>query len=255
MVVGLVAAILAPILAQAIYFACSRKREYLADASAARYTRYPEGLASALAKISGKHSSSSQPSRALAPLYIVNPLSGMSAVSLFATHPPIDKRIEILRKMSGAGYQDYDRAFGEIAGGARCIGARTIAGQGDAVEIREASVEKETKKDAVQRAHDVADLVGRLAGFVALDCLCGVGIKVPEGSKRESVSCPRCGRDNAVPGVAKDAGTPDRPLRYQRRGSGWETFRCSCGQTVEISPALATSQLRCRSCRREIELV
>ncbi len=260
-VVGLVAAILAPVLAQVIYFACSRKREYLADASAARYTRYPEGLASALGKISGKHRSTSKPSRALAPLYIVNPLSGMSAVSLFATHPPIEKRIGILRAMSGAGFKDYNRAFQQVAGGQSCIGARAVAGEGQPVAIREAAVEKETEKDAAARLHSIADLAGHLAGLVTISCACGVGIKVPPGVKRDSVACPRCGRENGVPGAFEkadgksDAAGARAPLRYQRKGSGWETFRCDCGRTIQLSPGLLAPTVKCRSCRREIELV
>ena len=79
LVVALLVAILAPIVAQILYFACSRQREYLADASAARFTRFPEGLASALERISRRAASKEKVSRALAPLYIVNPLQARAA--------------------------------------------------------------------------------------------------------------------------------------------------------------------------------
>ena len=75
LVAGLLFAILGPIMAQLLYFACSRKREYLADASSAQFTRYPEGLASALEKISQAHVPLSFASKATAPMFIVNPLS------------------------------------------------------------------------------------------------------------------------------------------------------------------------------------
>jgi len=76
MVVAILLMILAPIVAQLIYFAVSRKREYLADASAAAFTRYPDGLARALEKISGAHAGNLKgASRATAPMYIVNPMA------------------------------------------------------------------------------------------------------------------------------------------------------------------------------------
>ena len=101
MVVSILLIILAPILAQLLYFACSRRREYLADACGAQFTRYPEGLASALEKIEGGQVAEEQHSRVLTPMYIVSPLaaSGESA-SLFSTHPPTEERIKRLEEMA-----------------------------------------------------------------------------------------------------------------------------------------------------------
>jgi len=103
MIVGIVLAILAPIVAQLIKLAISRKREFLADASGALLTRYPEGLASALEKISGYPVGIQRVSTATAHLYISNPLKDGKAVSfmskLFATHPPAEERISALRGM------------------------------------------------------------------------------------------------------------------------------------------------------------
>ncbi|HEX7475211.1 MAG TPA: M48 family metallopeptidase, partial [Dehalococcoidales bacterium] len=91
LVLGLVFIILAPIVAQLIYFAISRKREYLADASSALYTRYPEALASALEKLQNNNTQVKAANKATAPLYISNPFykKGLSANDLFATHPPL----------------------------------------------------------------------------------------------------------------------------------------------------------------------
>ncbi|GAI58015.1 unnamed protein product, partial [marine sediment metagenome] len=88
--VGIVLIILAPIMAQLIYFAISRKREYLADASSALYTRYPEGLASALEKLAASTSQLKSANKATAPMYIINPFrkKGMQASNLTSTHPP-----------------------------------------------------------------------------------------------------------------------------------------------------------------------
>ncbi|MBI2854166.1 MAG: M48 family metallopeptidase [Chloroflexi bacterium] len=99
--VALLMAILAPIAAQLIKFAVSRRRELLADASGALLTRYPEGLASALEKISRDREPLEVANKATAHLYIVNPLKGHESWlnSLFSTHPPIEKRVAALRSM------------------------------------------------------------------------------------------------------------------------------------------------------------
>ena len=111
--------ILAPIAAQIIYFAVSRKREYLADASSAQYTRYPEGLASALEKLATSNTQVQKANKATAPMYIINPLEkrSLSAESLTSTHPPIAERIRILRAMAGGSYADYERAYKAAKGG------------------------------------------------------------------------------------------------------------------------------------------
>jgi len=99
-VFGLVAAILAPLAATLIQLAISRKREFLADATGALLTRYPEGLARALEKISAYPRSMKIASNATAHLFIVNPFRGSKIANLFSTHPPIEERIKALREMS-----------------------------------------------------------------------------------------------------------------------------------------------------------
>ena len=106
MVLGIVLALLSPIIAMLIQLAVSRQREYLADASGALLTRYPEGLARALEKIEGDQEPLEAANKATAHLYIVNPLkeSTRGSVNWFAkmfnTHPPIKDRIDRLRKMN-----------------------------------------------------------------------------------------------------------------------------------------------------------
>ncbi|HEY5152950.1 MAG TPA: M48 family metallopeptidase, partial [Candidatus Saccharimonadales bacterium] len=99
MILGIVAAILAPIVATLIQLAVSRQREYLADASGALATRYPEALASALEKIKQTGSVARRQNTATAHLFFVNPLRAHSLAGLFSTHPPIDDRIARLRSM------------------------------------------------------------------------------------------------------------------------------------------------------------
>lgn len=99
-VLGIVAAILAPIVASLIQLAVSRQREYLADATGALTTRYPEGLASALEKIEKSGSVVKHQNTATAHLFFANPLKKGSLAGLFSTHPPIEDRIARLRNMN-----------------------------------------------------------------------------------------------------------------------------------------------------------
>ena len=105
LIVGIIGIILAPIAAQLIQMSISRKREYLADASGALLTRYPEGLASALEKISQYNQPMRRANNATAHLFIADPFGGdkrtlgQKISNLFQTHPPASERIKILRGM------------------------------------------------------------------------------------------------------------------------------------------------------------
>lgn len=99
-IIGIVLAILAPIFATLIQLSISRKREYLADASGALLTRYPEGLASALRKISSYNAPLGHAHNATAHLFISNPFGAKAKIgNLFSTHPPIEERIKRLNEM------------------------------------------------------------------------------------------------------------------------------------------------------------
>lgn len=98
-ILGIVAALLAPLVASLIQLAISRKREYLADATGALTTRYPEGLASALGKIEKHGSVMKKQSTSTAHFFFANPLKKRSLSSLFSTHPPIEDRIARLKQM------------------------------------------------------------------------------------------------------------------------------------------------------------
>lgn len=100
MIVGIVLAILSPIIAELIKLSISRRREYLADASGSLLTRYPEGLARALEKIARENLPMQHASKATAHLFLASPFSGKSISKLFATHPPIEDRIAKLRGMA-----------------------------------------------------------------------------------------------------------------------------------------------------------
>jgi heat shock protein HtpX len=199
MIVALVLMILAPIAAQLIYFAISRKREYLADASAALYTRYPEGLASALEKISGSTKQLESANQATAPMYIMNPFrkKGMAASNLSSTHPPISERIRILRAMAGASYNDYNEAYGQVHHGRGIVSTTSVRDIG-AVGLREASAQAEPELNKITRTRETSDLMWRLNKYRTIDCECGDKLKIPPNYKRSSVKCPHCGRTHSL---------------------------------------------------------
>ena len=98
-IIGLILIIFAPIIAQLIQLAISRRREFLADASGVKLTRQPQGLISALEKISQDNNKLETASTATSSLYINNPFKGNKIASLFSTHPPIENRIAALKEM------------------------------------------------------------------------------------------------------------------------------------------------------------
>ncbi len=204
MIVALVLAILAPILAQLIYFAISRKREYMADASAAVYTRYPEGLASALDKLGASKVPVKAANKATAPMYIINPfrVKGRAAADLTSTHPPISERVRILRSMGGgASLTDYNNAYRSAhKGGKSILGGAMLAGAG-AVGIRgtvEDTAPAEREPDKVERTREVSDLMWRMNKYRTVDCDCGTRLRVPPKLRTTSVRCPHCGCANSV---------------------------------------------------------
>jgi heat shock protein HtpX len=193
--VGIVLMILAPIAAQLLYFAISRKREYLADASSALYTRYPEGLASALEKIAASTNQLQKVNQATAPMYTVNPFreKGKAASDLTSTHPPISQRIKILRAMSGASAADYEEAYRKIKSGGGIVPASALAGAG-AVALRAASAEKQGEMDDAGRMRETSNVLWRLGNYRTVDCNCGARMKVPPSIREPAIKCPRCGR-------------------------------------------------------------
>ncbi len=206
MLVALVLMILAPIFAQLIYFAVSRRREYIADASSAVYTRYPEGLASALEKLGGSKLQVQSANQALAPMYIVNPFrkKGRAVADLTSTHPSLAERVRILRAMGGgASFADYNLAYqGAHKGGGSIIGAASLAGVG-AVGLRGAAPEappEEHEPTKVEQTREVSDLMWRMNRYRTIDCECGTRLRVPPDFKKGDVRCPHCGRVHSVTG-------------------------------------------------------
>ena len=198
-VLAVVLMILAPILAQLIYFAVSRKREYLADASAASFTRYPEGLASALEKISRAPQRLGGATSATAPMYIINPLkrAGAMAANATSTHPPTDERIRILRAMAGSGLAAYERSFQEQTkrGGVIPRSALTAdqAGAADASGAAPRGPAAGPAPSTRENARQVDDFFYRKGGYRTVACSCGTTLRIPPDFATPAAKCPRCG--------------------------------------------------------------
>ncbi len=271
-IIGLLFAVLAPIAAQLLYFACSRRREYLADACAARFTRYPPGLAGALGKIAMSTSRMQKVNRALAPMFTVNPRKGAAAVSLFSTHPPTEDRIRILGSMgTGAAYGDYDSAYSRVHGSG-LIGGQTL-GDDTTVQVREPSAEAE--KVEAEKTREVVDILHRLNGLLFVQCACGLRTKVPQNYEQDEIRCPRCGRITPLPvaamaaaalaggetgildeiaGEPKPKAPPQERLTYKYTPGRWQSFRCACGKSIQLAPNFKAPHVQCRSCGRITEV-
>jgi heat shock protein HtpX len=201
-IVAIAAAILAPIMAHLLYFALSRRREYLADAGAARLTRYPEGLASALEKIAGDPSPQlATANKVTAPMYIVNPFKKkgqMKLNDLTSTHPPISERVRILRNLThGASFRDYSQAYTSATGRKTIVPASAL--DKEQVAIREASERAAKEKRKADQMRQVGDIMRVINGFIFLTCVCGLKLKIPPNYKPDKVKCPRCGKILNIP--------------------------------------------------------
>jgi heat shock protein HtpX len=207
-ILAIVFAVLAPVFARLLYFAISRRREYLADASAVRLTRYPDGLASALDKISRSDETLQAANEVTAPLYIVNPLKGEGTGldGFLGTHPPIGERVKILRMLShGVNYVNYQAAYRKLKGEGllpasaladhETILARApmqaAAGVPAGAGVT-AAPQRKSAFAAVKR--DTGDLMMKVNRYRFIECGCGLKLKIPPNFKKPEFVCPRCGK-------------------------------------------------------------
>jgi heat shock protein HtpX len=185
LIVALVLMILAPILARLLYLAVSRRREYLADASGALYTRYPEGLARALEKLGGSSTKLRRTSAAVAPMYIVN---------LDSTHPPIKERVGILRSMGGrAGVQSYNEAFRKVTG--RPVGVVPFSALQETPDVAAKApppVDIAAPFTHADRVRETTDLLWTLNDYTTIECPCGTRLKIPPVYRDKKIECPHC---------------------------------------------------------------
>ena len=194
MIAALALIVLSPILAQLLYFALSRRREYLADASGALFSRYPEGLARALEKLGGASEPLSDKSKVTAPMYIVAPLRAARGIraGLLATHPPLDERVRVLRAMSGsADFRAYDEAYRGVAGRS-IVGLHSLE-ESSRVEVRPPVAGGPTPLATHRRTREASDAYLSASGYVRRVCTqCAALLKIPSSLAGRELACPRC---------------------------------------------------------------
>lgn len=234
LVVMIFAMIIAPLAARLLYFSLSKRREYLADACAVQYTRYPQGLATALAKISGSVYVFRDADKVTSAMYIVHPLETVEIYKnrysiwgdLFSTHPPTEKRIEILERMTGADFNAYNAAFGKTFRRRKTIMKKEELYGVEPLEIRKPNKGKQSKADGslvaetvmlatvgtladvkaredkaaqekqqqefVERKREALDTVWKANNYIFKQCVCGTKMKFPQEYMGQEISCPHC---------------------------------------------------------------
>lgn len=277
LILAIVLMILAPIIAHLLYLAVSRKREYLADACAAQYTRYPEGLASALEKIAKAAIPLPGASQAMAPMYIAPP-----ALSLGSTHPPIEERIRILRAMGSAGGRsgslaDYDEAFRKVtrrAVGVLPLGASSAAAAEAAAPLPPLRGSVAQKGAAVGGAI-VAQVLSPEGGAMgsAREAAAGESMRGPSAGMPASAglgarNAGASGVAAATIGAATVGATAGEAMVGDIRASeanahiervrqttdmlwklnGRAFVPCACGTTLKVPPAYAGQTIACPHC-------
>ncbi len=213
---ALILSIIAPLLATIIYFASSRRREYLADAYSVVLTRNPEGLASALEEISASYLAKpikTEVNKLVAPMYIVNPLElrNLSTSTIFSTHPPIEKRIQILRAIAkNPSLASYEQAWLKITKTNRNLFTTppkpetqeqiapptatplTTPSQPTAPEpTTSTSTQKLSPTDIQKNARSAGNALLKAQNYRFFRCYCGILLKIPPHYKGK-VTCPRC---------------------------------------------------------------
>ncbi|HEX7358831.1 MAG TPA: hypothetical protein VF270_14050, partial [Ignavibacteriaceae bacterium] len=158
---------------------------------------YPDGLASALEKISGTNLDLKTANKVTAPMYIINPLKkkGMQISNLSSTHPPISERIKILRSMSqGVNYTNYQNAFNSVKGKNSELMPQSGLTDATVIPIKSSLVDSSTSQNTVKVKRDVGDLMMKLNDYKFINCTCGIKLKVPPDFSENSITCPKCGR-------------------------------------------------------------
>ena len=214
--IAVILALLSPVIVRILYFTISRKREFLADACACQYTRYPTGLASALYKISRYEpamtdkefimDAKAASNKLLNVMYIHNfiqankPKTFLSG--LFTTHPSIDDRINILKSMGAADIEEYAKRFSIVVANKNIISRNKLASLNLAPipvvvpAVVSMSVEEEQnqkiKEERKTRQREAKDAYKQAKNYKIIKCDCETILKIPPEYNRSTVICPHC---------------------------------------------------------------
>lgn len=226
LILFLVIGIFAPLLSRLFYFSLSRKREYLADACAAQFTRYPVGLASALKKIEEWNKLQARRKKIAKESYETsefneNPLMAAACIvpcavkkdkdSLFSTHPSTTNRINVLMAMTSVDYSSYNTAYTKVTKEKPLISNRDVSscknhdivlpvGVVAAVnDVKSLNSIKDTPiEEKIERRRDAEDIMWKHSGYIIINCDCGTRLKLPPSYKGKEVICPHCKKNHFV---------------------------------------------------------
>lgn len=214
--IAVILALLSPVIVRILYFTISRKREFLADACACQYTRYPTGLASALYKISRYEPAMTDKefimdekaasNKLLNVMYIHNFIQANKPKTflsrLFATHPSIDDRINILKSMGAADIEEYAKRFSIVVANKNIISRNKLASLNLAPipvvvpAVVSMSVEEEQnqkiKEERKTRQREAKDAYKQAKNYKIIKCDCETILKIPPEYNRSTVICPHC---------------------------------------------------------------
>ena len=180
-----------------IFYSClSKKREYLADACAVQYTRNPIALANALKKIDEEQTYFVNTNSITSSMFIVSPLNNKNN-----THPPIEKRIEILLKLSSCNIAAYNMAYQIVLGKKSNIVNKKIIEKPDyskIIPIVATAVANQSVKDEILNHRKAYDTMLKTENYIFIKCDCDTKLKVPQELKCKTIPCPHCKKMHVI---------------------------------------------------------
>ncbi len=174
-----------------IFYSClSKKREYLADACAVQYTRNPLALANALKKIDEEQTYFVNTNSITSSMFIVNPFNNQNE-----THPPIEKRIEILLKLNSCNIAAYNNSYQNVLGKKSNIVSKKIIEKPNyskIIPIVATAVTNQTINDEILNHREAYDTMLKLENYIFIKCDCNTKLKIPKELKGQKIPCPHC---------------------------------------------------------------
>lgn len=177
-------------LSKIFYFCLSKKREYLADACAVQFTRNPMALANALKKIDEEQTYFVNTNPITSAMFIVSPLNNKEK-----THPPIEKRIQILLRLSSCNIAAYNNSYQKVLGKKSSIVSKKIIDKpsySKVIPIVATTLANQTVQDKIANHREAYDTMLKMENYIFIKCYCDTKLKVPKELKGQKIPCPHC---------------------------------------------------------------
>ncbi len=177
-------------LSKIFYFCLSKKREYLADACAVQFTRNPMALANALKKIDEEQTYFVNTNPITSAMFIVSPLNNKEK-----THPPIEKRIQILLRLSSCNIAAYNNSYQKVLGKKSSIVSKKIIDKpsySKVIPIVATTLANQTVQDKIANHREAYDTMLKMENYIFIKCDCDTKLKVPKELKGQKIPCPHC---------------------------------------------------------------